>query len=144
MGGVTLERRGRGAGSEVGTVLEKNGAVQVGAAGGSCPSRKEKKKAKFWMVTRKEVRGKGSGAGGSGSAEEGPAEEGPRRVGQGVGGKVVQSRAVQGRRVQSWGVQGKCYRLQKRGLKNKIGLNNIWSGLQKHLASMATGLKNEA
>ena len=87
-----------------------------------------------------------------GPAEGGPAEGGPGQEGpaegssvQGVGGKVVQGRAVRGRRVQGWGVQGRCYRLKKRGLKNKSGLNNMWSGLKKkHLASMATGLKNEA
>ena len=51
-----------------------------------------------------------------------------RRVGlgKGLGGKIAQG----------WGVQGRCYRLKKRGLKNKSGLNNIWSGLKKkkHMA----------
>ena len=51
-----------------------------------------------------------------------------------VQGRGVQGRAVRGRRVQGWRVQGRCYRLKKRGFKNKSGLNNIWSGLKKHMA----------
>ena len=88
---------------------------------------------------------KGSGKEKKREILDGPAEGGPGRgvwrtwsggggPGQGVGGKVVQGR----------GVQGRCCRLRKRDLKNKIGLNNIWSGLTKNWASMATALKNEA
>ena len=52
---------------------------------------------------------------------DGPAEGGPGQGGPGQEGTRQ-------------GVQGRCYRLEKRGLKNKTGLNNIWSGLEKHMA----------
>ena len=93
------------------------GGPAEGRSGAGCPGQ--------W-VRRRGVQGMGSGEGGP--AEGGPAAGCP---GQGVGGKVVQGR----------GVQGMCYRFQKRGLKNKIGLNNIWSRLKK---ASGKGLKNVA